>query len=673
MSVLCCSFGRWQGIMITGSRCRKTSGEQTIQYQMPELLRVWLLNYFYFFQGNRMTNSIKRFYFCFFCCAGMLATPFFTPDLHAGTSNSLMDISSDGKLLACSNRDSGTITILNLRTGQQLHEIKVGHHPEGVSFVGTTSTVATAVYDDDVVIFIDAIRGKKLGKTDLFDEPYGVVSTTDGSKIFVTLDYPGRVVEIDAKTFKVTRQFEVSQFLRGLAISPDNKTLFTTEYYTGSAISIDIKTGKQTDKWVAGKTDNLARQITLHPSRTKGYIPHIRSRVTKAHGSGSIFPIVSVIDTKPGEGKRRNRLPMDSFIGARVTSNPWETAIAPDGKTFIVVFAGTDDLFVCNVIDDDYRELTYRRLINLGHNPRAVRFSPDGKTFYIYNALDFEVIAYDTRTLQSQKKFTITKNPLSKQVLLGKRLFYTALQPMSGRSWISCASCHPDGQPDGKTWQNPEGLRNTQSFAGMAWTHPIHWSADRDEVQDFEHTIRGPLMQGRGLLRGRLNPSLGKPNRGLSASLDAMAAYSNTHTFTLSPHSKKGLSDEAKRGKKIFFAKQNRCVECHKGAFLTDSVPSKNIIRHNVGTAVDDDTEKMEPAYDTPTLLGLYRTAPYLHHGKAKTLTEVLTTYNHNDQHGKTSHLSKQEVSDLVQFLKGLPYEDPVPQAKAAGMTKVTN
>ena len=69
--------------------------------------------------------------------------------------------------------------------------------------------------------------------------------------------------------------------------------------------------------------------------------------------------------------------------------------------------------------------------------------------------------------------------------------------------------------------------------------------------------------------------------------------------------------------------------------------------------------EKMGPAYDTPTLLGVYRTAPYLHHGKARTLRDVLTSENMADKHGKTSHLQPKEIEDLVEFLKALPYETP--------------
>ena len=47
----------------------------------------------------------------------------------ARDSNSLMDISSDGRLLACSNRDSGTVTIIDLNTLKKLHETPVGVHP----------------------------------------------------------------------------------------------------------------------------------------------------------------------------------------------------------------------------------------------------------------------------------------------------------------------------------------------------------------------------------------------------------------------------------------------------------------------------------------------------------------------------------------------------------------
>ncbi len=591
----------------------------------------------------------------------------------AGTSNSLMDISADGQLLACSNRDSGTVTIVDLNTHRVLREIPVGEKPEGVSFVGETTQVAVAVYAEDVIKILNASTGEITAVIPVFDEPYGVVSNQAGDRLLVTLDYPGRVVTIDPAAQSVIASHEVGQFVRGIALDANEATAYVTEYYTAKTIAVEISTGRLKDEWAGASTDNLLRQITLHPTRPKAYVPHIRSRVTAVHGEGSIFPYVSVIDTASGKGRRRKRVPMDAFLGNRVTANPWEIAVTPNGQQLFVVFGGTNDMFACKVLDDNYRELSYRKLIQLGANPRAVRVSPDGNTVYVYNALDFNVVGYSTQSLDRIAEIQVTENPLSQPQLEGKKLFYSALQPMVGRRWISCSSCHPDGDPDGRTWHNPEGLRNTQSLAGMKWTHPIHWSADRDEVQDFEHTIRGPLMQGRGLIRGKVNESLSEPNRGLSDPLDALAAYSNSHKISLSPHAKSGLSESAQRGRELFFSAKTNCSTCHSGPFFTDSIPraADEIVRHDVGTGQDDPSELMGPAYDTPTLLGIYRTAPYLHHGKAASLSEVLTKYNQGDRHGKTSHLKPDQIRDLVEFLKSLPYEDPDPIAKQTGMKKV--
>jgi cytochrome c peroxidase len=161
-------------------------------------------------------------------------------------------------------------------------------------------------------------------------------------------------------------------------------------------------------------------------------------------------------------------------------------------------------------------------------------------------------------------------------------------------------------------------------------------------------------MRGRGLVDGPINESLGEPNAGLSPELDALATYTNSHTdFKLSPYVKGGLSEAAKRGKKLFHSEEVGCARCHSGPYLTDQK------MHDVGTGADDPTEKLGPDYDTPTLLGIYRSAPYLHHGKAETLEEVLTKYNRADRHGRTSHLSSEQIADLVEYLKALPYEQP--------------
>jgi cytochrome c peroxidase len=204
---------------------------------------------------------------------------------------------------------------------------------------------------------------------------------------------------------------------------------------------------------------------------------------------------------------------------------------------------------------------------------------------------------------------------------------------------------------------------------GLAHTHPLHWSADRDESQDFEYTIRGKLMQGRGLASGRLAPRKGfepgaeldEKMAGRSKDLDALALYTNSFQPRLSPHipAPGKLSESAERGKTLFASAEVGCAKCHSGPYYTDSSLKRPYNLHDVGTAGDDPAEKMGPKFDTPTLLAVYRNTEFLHHGKAKSLRDVLTTFNPKDQHGKTSHLKPAEIDDLVAFLKSLPYETP--------------
>jgi hypothetical protein len=458
--------------------------------------------------------------------------------------------------------------------------------------------------------------------------------------------------------------------VRGIAYSPAEHRVYVSEFYTGILRAIDASTAKEVDQWVGHSKDNLCRQVLLHPFRPKAYLPHIRSITNVNHGAGSIFPYLSIIDTKPGTEKRRVAFGMDTFNGVYVTTNPWEAAMSPDGKRFYLVYAGTNDLNYCTVFDDDYKEIERVSLpTRVGQNPRAVRVSPDGQFVYVYNAMDFSVGIYRAN-MTPVKTMKTCDPPKTPEWVRGKALFNTALPPMTSRRWVACSSCHPDGHHDGRVWQQPEGLRKTTALFGLAHTHPLHYSADRDEVQDFEFTIRSRLMQGSGLIPGRLKKSkvgfekaeLEEKTGGRSKDLDALAIYSNSFEFvTLSPHiaAPGKLTPAAERGKKVFFRKDVGCASCHSGPYLTDSSLEKPYKLHDVGTGGDDPSEKMGPLYDTPSLVGVYRTAPYLHHGRAKTLRDVLTTFNKADRHGKTSHLKAGEIDDLVEFMKSLPYETP--------------
>jgi YVTN family beta-propeller protein len=588
----------------------------------------------------------------------------------AGTSNSLLDVSPDGTRLLAANADNGTVTVVDTAAHKALREIPVGDKCEGVTWIGKGPLAAVTVYRENRVVFLDTTTGRVIKRLTVAPEPYGIVANRAGTWAWVTHEYPGIVSELDLAGQKVVRTLRAGAFVRGLALSPDEKRIYVTEYYTGILRALDLATGKVVDSWKGHSTDNLCRHVVVHPRRPKAYLTHIRSRTQVAQGNGSIFPQVSICDLVPPNGtKRRISFAMDTFNGVYVVTNPWESAISPDGKKLYTIYAATNDMNVSDIHDDNYREIERSGFaVRVGQNPRAVRVSPDGKTVYVYNTLDFAVSVHQADTMQRLATIPVCKPPKSPEWVRGKILFNTANAPMTSRRWIACSSCHPDGHNDGRVWQNPEGLRKTTAFFGLAHTHPLHWSADRDEVQDFEYTIRGKLMQGRGLFDGDIKPKDGfkateleQLLAGKSKDLDALAIYCNSFDFTLSPHipAPGKLAPAAQRGKQLFFNKTVGCATCHSGPYYTDSSLKKPFHLHDVGTGHDDPSEKLGPQYDTPTLLGVYRTAPYLHHGKAKTLRDVLTTCNQQDKHGKTSHLKAHEIDDLVEFLKSLPYEQP--------------
>ncbi len=201
--------------------------------------------------------------------------------------------------------------------------------------------------------------------------------------------------------------------------------------------------------------------------------------------------------------------------------------------------------------------------------------SPDGLTLYVNNFMDRSVSAIDllpligfgqtsAPTIQSLSSVGTEKLPAN--VLRGKQFFYDARDPRLARdSYMSCASCHNDGGHDGRTWDftgQGEGLRNTIPLKGRAGMSEgfLHWSANFDEVQDFEGQIRS-LAGGTGLMAdadfnaGTRSQPLGDKKAGLSADLDALAAYlGSLSTFAPSPYRNADgtLTTAAQAGRTVF-------------------------------------------------------------------------------------------------------------------------
>jgi len=190
----------------------------------------------------------------------------------------------------------------------------------------------------------------------------------------------------------------------------------------------------------------------------------------------------------------------------------------------------------------------------------------------------------------------------------------------------------------------------------MIETYPLRWSGEWDESSDSEFANRKENFGG-GLVAD-MNCSLSPPdcvnhppNQGRSYDLDSLAAFIDSLSISLNPAHAHGepLTEAEQRGQALYNDPALGCITCHPAPLYTDKQ------RHNVGTAGPD--EKIGPAYDTPSLRGLYDSAPFFHDGSATTLYEAITYPSPGSEHDVRSILTEAQIEDLIAFLLALPFE----------------
>jgi len=276
------------------------------------------------------------------------------------------------------------------------------------------------------------------------------------------------------------------------------------------------------------------------------------------------------------------------------------------------------------------------------------------------NSVDRAIVAYDVGDASQlptevQRIPTLTDEPLSDDVLAGKILFHDAADPRIGKDgYISCASCHPDGRDDGQTWDftdRGEGLRNTITLEGRGGTDMgrLHWTGNFDEVQDFEVVLRHSFG-GAGLMDDSdwndeaVQASLGDPKAGRSEALDQLAAY--VHSLTTTPESPYG---EPEGGFALF--QGLGCPSCHEPSTLyTDSTRSDHPL-HDIGSQGPGTGQRLglafDGSFDTPTLLGVHATGPYLHDGSEPTLAGAIGAH-------ENIAVTTQQKVELQAYLRSL-------------------
>ena len=560
------------------------------------------------------------------------------------------------------NPDSGSVSAVDTRTDETV-EIPVGEDPRVLALSGDGRYLYVTCQGSATLAVLSTSPLSVLRAIEVGAEPYGLALDPRGRLVYVASSATASVEIVDTRILflpprararrrhivyggGVIARIPVGPKPKGLALSPDGLRLYVTHFLSGEVSVIDTARRAVVEVISTGRDSNIAQKIVIHPVNGRAYLPHIRSNTANRFllFDSTVFPIVSVLDLVTNRAVPGERI--DLSLGENAVNLPFDLAFSTDGQSLYVVGFGSGDV---SVVDLRTRQKVGR--IDVGEGPRGIALSPDGTMGYVVNSLSDDLSVINLAALQELKRIPVTTSPLPAEVKRGKLLFFSSRSREVARDrWMSCGSCHPEAEHDARTWFTVRGPRNTTSLRGSGDTRPLHWSADRDEVQDFEHTIRGQ-QAGTGLIRdGAPHPPLGPSNAGLSSDLDALAA------FVESLRPKRNLlihdPDAVARGRVVFERADVGCARCHVPPRYTDSTLTASI-RHNVGTG-DGPEERFGPAFDTPSLRGLWDSAPYLHNGSAPTLRDVLITRNPMEHHGRTAHLSEQEILDLIAFLLSL-------------------
>ncbi|MFT4979422.1 MAG: hypothetical protein ACI8S6_005332, partial [Myxococcota bacterium] len=461
---------------------------------------------------------------------------------------------------------------------------------------------------------------------------------------FISPQDHGEVYRIDTSRFDDHEVLTLA--MDETSIDADRSARGVPNYLTSIAIAPDGRT-----VWVGSMEDNVLRGGARDGSALT-FETTVRS-------------ILSFIDLERGEELAGSRRDVDN------QELPTAIAFSSDGLLAYISYQGNNNVIAMAAED---RQVIDR--IDVARAPVGLAIDERTGGLYVHNFLSRSVSHLSIYTGIAGNMWgdrapsidgldliyeaqVVGEEQLGHRVLTGKRLFYDASDERISRDgYLSCAVCHLDGEHDGRVWDftdRGEGLRNTISLSGRRGTGhgPLHWSANFDEVQDFEHDIRGPF-RGTGLMADSelalAATPLGAPKSGRSPDLDALAAYlSSLDTVGTSPH----RIPSAAAGRAVFTAQG--CASCHGGPDFTDSASG---LRHDVGTLQASSGGRLGGALlgiDTPTLRGLWSTAPYLHDGSAQSLSDVLRS----DAHGGSAALTAQQRADLVDYLLQIDDQEP--------------
>jgi YVTN family beta-propeller protein len=612
---------------------------------------------------------------------GEAESPAAAEDKVAAVSDDLsptaLAISPDGQTLYIACATAKKVAVFSTSQRQITRNFATPGPPSGLALTADGACLyVTCAEPSSRVCAIETASGKTLALLKAGHTALSPVLSQDGKTLFVCNRFNDAVAIFDTGQEREMAQIPVPREPVSAALSPDERYLLVANHLpagrvdvtnVAAVISIIDVTRRTVVKELRLPNGSISvRQMSVSPDGKHACVPHSIGRfhlpVTQVERGWVNTSALTVIDL-PSMELLNTVLLDDVDDGA---ANPWAAAWSADSRLLCITHAGTHEL---SVIDfpallkklaalpavapaasstDHYvtsrcakdvpNDLTFmeglRRRVKLGGNgPRAVVVAGNRALAACYYSDSLEIV--NLRAAEPSSK-PVPLNPGAEPTRLRRGEMYFNDATLCFQGWQSCASCHDeDARVDSLNWDllndgigNP---KNTKSLVLCYQTPPVmslgvRATANIAVRSGIENSLATKLPEEVPAAMDEWLQSL-KPAPGPKL-VDGR------------------LSEAAQRGEKVFRSSETRCATCHEPGLFTD------LHSYDVGTQGPFDRRDKE--FDTPTLVELWRTSPYLHDGSAATVRDVLTTRNAKDEHGTTSHLSARQMDDLVEYLLSL-------------------
>lgn len=574
-------------------------------------------------------------------------------------------VSPDGATVYVAEATTAQVAVLNGKDGSLLRVCTLPENPTGLAISKSGAELyVTGGVQNGIVYVLESASGKIKNKVKVGHSPLAPVLSPDGRKIYVCNRFNNNISVVDLEAAKEIATMAVLREPVAAALTADGQFLFVANHLPFGAIKddnvaatisvLDTKTGTSCAEIHLPNGSTSLRGLCLSPDGKQVYVTHIIGRyqlpTTQVERGWMNTNALSVIDAEQKELVTAVLLD-EVALGA---ANPWGVACSPDGKYVCVTHSGTHEVSVIDQrtmldkiaanrdakvkgaagatgIKSIANELTFlndiRKRIRLsGKGPRGIAVA--GNTAYVAEYFSDTVAGIDLANPQGAiQSFPLGPKRALTDVRRGEMIFHDGTACF--QQWQSCVSCHPGARADGLNWDLlNDGIGNPKQVKNMLNAHVtppamitgIRGSAEKAVRAGMKYILFSEISEG-----------------------DAKATdeYLKSLQPVPSPYLVNGkLSASAERGKVLF--EKATCINCHSGSLFT------GLRAFNVGTGKGREAAQK---FDTPSLVEIWRTAPYLNDGSAATIREVLTSHNTDDKHGVTSSLTAEQIQDLENYV----------------------